>query len=98
MKSISSGVTQDEAPESAQILKESMSKKISNVSLDQYSSVNLIKGIDWFLGVVLSLDESLFRFFKKLIVCWDELSDFFFIDRISFYISSTNLGEVVVFY
>ena len=47
MKSISSGVAQDEAPELAQILKELVSNTIFYyVSLDQDSIVNLILDID----------------------------------------------------
>ena len=67
MKSISSGVSQDKAPESAQILKESVSNSVFlQCFLEQDSSVNLIRGLDSFLDVVSSLDKSFHRSFQAV--------------------------------
>ena len=67
MKSISSGVAQDEAPEKAKKSKESVSNFVfSDVSLDKDISVNLIRSLELFLDVVSSLDESLHWYFRAV--------------------------------
>ena len=45
---------------------------LSNVSLEQDGSINLMRDIDLFMDVVLSLYALLCQFFKQLIVCQDE--------------------------
>ena len=71
----------------------------SNIFLEQDSSINLIRGIDWFLDAVLSLDKSIRWYFQAVdcLLVWT-LWFLFFADRIAFCISSIFFGEVVVFY
>ena len=71
----------------------------SNVSLEQDSRVNLIRGLSWFLDVVSSLDKLLHWYFQPIdyFLGWTFWFLFFF-DRIAFYISSICFGKVVVLY
>ena len=71
----------------------------SYVTLDQDSSIYFIIGFDWFLEVVLSLDESLWRYCQEVLCLLGWTFRFlFFVDRIAFCIFSTNFGKVVLCY